>query len=807
MADPAPPAKLGWGGYFASYVKKKPPVVPAAATPVPKADETPEKISAPDIASLAIKSVVVEKAQSTILARKPTDGFQRANNGAKKLYEISTEPVVQKAFSAQRSVSNASRLASMFGMAKSTSNDPSPDIKPELPAVSLVAMDIDAQVAKKPEPKVTDTPVIEKPELKLMGAQVVEESETKVMEAPVVTKPEPKVMPIADAVLKNNEGIPPVLATTKSKKDEVQDMLDFFASQLDSPGDILALPGDSTTKISKPEATEIRRTAKKKPGRAKPKAVDMLDFLASQLDSASDIYALPGDKKADTPRTEPSSTLPKAEEESTLQNGLTAAKPVPKTAIKPEPIVREIPQVLQKAAGTATLARRDSIWSRQGSQKSTEMVKVVEERKSTTSSTSSELKRAMNGRKDSVWSRQSSRTSSELSTIISDRKSQLSEDIDEQIKLERQRMDADRERMIQLEKQAEDIISERTQMDIERQNMLEEQRRFEAEARRIAEEEKSMQAFIENVERERQLDFENQEKKRRRKEAEDQARREAEEKERIRVAEEQEAERLRIQAEEDARRSAELAAEIEAAREAERAEREIKNERRRVEEQRRSQDEADRLAREEAQRLTAEMARYKDETKKDDAVRQTRRTAGEREERQRYEDEAAEEETRSRQIQRENRRAAEEREEQLRYEKLLADKEAQAREDKRSEKQMMRAADRFTNRDYEQEKEKRPGPLREAEEKIRKAFAGLEEERAQSSAASNPAVLARSNTTRDDNQKSLRARSEGCLEVQHHNRRGSSTTSNPRWLAERTESWGPTDGAKTSETVVESWLN
>ncbi|KAK6582150.1 hypothetical protein PZA11_005847 [Diplocarpon coronariae] len=668
MADPAPPAKLGWGGYFASYVKKKPPVVPAAATTVPKADETPEERPASDVTNIAVKSIGEDKAPSTPPARKPTDGFQRANNGAKKLYEISTEPVVQKAFSAQRSASNASRLANMFGIAKSTSSLPSPAAIPEFPVVPLAAEPVDAPIVEKPELKVTDALVIEKPEPKVTDASAVEKREPKV-DAPAAERSNPKVIAVAETVLKYKKEIPTVPATKKSKKDEVQDMLDFFASQLDSPVDILAFPNDSTakiskldvieipntatqepgrakpkavdldspvdiltmprgssTKMSKPEATEIPGVVKQRPVRAKPKAVDMLEFFASQLDSANDIYALPGDKNTDTPQLKPSSTIPIDEKESTTRNEITATKPAPKTAVEPESIVREMPRVLQKAAPTATLTRRDSIWSRQGSQTSTGMAKVVEERKVTAPSpplprTSSESKQVINERKDSVWSRQSSRTSSELNMIMSDRKPQLLEDVDEQIKQERQRMDADREIMIQLQKQAEDIIYERTQMDIERQKMLEEQQRFEAEARRIAEEEKSMQAFIENVERERQLDFENQEKKRRRKEAEDQARWEAEERERIRVAEEQEAERLRIQAEEAARRSAKLAAEKDAAREVERVEREIENERRKAEAQRRSQDEADRLAREEAQRLTAEMARYEETTRKDGAAR------------------------------------------------------------------------------------------------------------------------------------------------------------------------------------------
>lgn len=775
----APAAKVGWGTYFASYVKKKPPGDIAATAASPKAEEVTEKPpgSKTNVANGGT-SISAATVNTVTAVRKPTDGFQRSNSSAKKLYAIPKEPVVKEALTMQRSGSNAGRLANMFGYAtvKTNATPTPPEPVQELPVAPLVAM----------------------------------------VEGPVVKKPEPKVMPIVEAVLKYRKDTAAVPAKPKSKKDEVQDMLDFFASQLDAPSDSLALPSDKEVDVPKPE---VRKDNEKKtipkPVRAKPKAADMLDFFASQLDSVDDMFALPDDKKIDIPKTAPTPAQPAEKKAIGPIPVVHEKRQVVQVMDDTKPVVQQSPQVAQVRDFHATLfsantyqkettipplTRKDSLWSQQSSRTSSrtssEIKMAMSDRKNSFSSrqgsrTSSELKMTMNRRKDSVWSRQGSHTSSELSVVMNEWRSQTEQDVvqirervlqseerDEQLKLERERREAERERMVQLEKQAATIIFEREQMDVERQKMLEEQLKFEEEATRIAEEEESMRKFMENVERERQLDLENQEKKRKRREAEEQARREDEEAERRRIAEEEEAEWKRIEAEEQAIRDAVFAAEIEAERaagEAERAEIEIEKERKRVEELNRKeqfQAEEDRLAKEEADRLTAKMTKYEEEKEA---------------ERRFYE----EEEDRKRDVAKQKRRAAKIREEQLRYEEELAEEEERAREDERIEKQNRRTVKERADRLYEQEEEERSRAigadrladayridldivskpmlspsvyeeeddeeeeerqetkeekLAKAEEKIRMAFASLAEERAQQTRAALP----RSNTVRDD---------------------------------------------------------
>lgn len=724
-----------WGSYFSSYVKKKP--TGENADTAPKVDAIPEKspITKVDISILNAPTPVATAVTSKPPpVRKPTDGFQRANSNAKKLYEIPKEPVIKDGLAGQKAASNASRVAKMFGYAASAYTASVAEKKPELPVSPLIAM-VEATELEKPELKV-DRPV--SPLVAMVAAAVPK-------------KPEPKVMPIVDAVLKYKRENIRVPAKPKTKKDEVQDMLDFFASQLDAPGDALALPSDKKVDATELQIVESKEVATQ-PVKDKPKAMDMLDFFSSQLDSTDDPFALPGDKKSEAPKsvvkTKPkaidmlgffSSQLDSADDMFALPGDQKTGSPKQVGKEQPQPQegqVWEISQYLstlkadnyQKESSIPPLTRKDSGWSSQGSSTSQELNMIMASPKSKiwsrqASRTSSELNPAMNGRKDSVWSQQGSPISSERAMSIKKRTSQIEQDVvqirgrilsygenDEQLKLERERRDAEHERIVELQNQARQIIIEREQMEMERDRMLEEQLRFEKEAERITEEAESMRKFVENVERERQLDLENQEKKRRRKEAEDQARREAEEAERRRIEAEEEAERIRLETEEEARREAELAAEIEA----ESAAREIEKERKRVEElERKEQYKAkeDRLAKEEADRLTAKMMKYEEEKNAD------RRYYGEEEERKRdvtkqkelNRREYEEDQERKREVGRQRRLAAKERQEEdgrLRYEAEAAE-EARAIEEERLEKQQRREAEKRADQLFKEEEERR----------------------------------------------------------------------------------------------------
>jgi len=117
-------------------------------------------------------------------------------------------------------------------------------------------------------------------------------------------------------------------------------------------------------------------------------------------------------------------------------------------------------------------------------------------------------------RKDSGWSTGStSLTASELKMVMSDEPLQIEEegpefiarmlDLQQQAenaRLERERMDQEREQMMEYQKQMERISLDRERMETERKKMLEEQMKFQEEVDRIAEEEEQMRKFAESLE-------------------------------------------------------------------------------------------------------------------------------------------------------------------------------------------------------------------------------------------------------------------------------------------------------------------
>jgi hypothetical protein len=92
-----------WGAYFASYVKKPKEDASTIVTPA----------TTNDVSQIAAPKAVVKA--STVKSTASTDGFQRSNSTAKKLYEIPTEFPKELP---QRSTSNAARVAKLFGYAK-----------------------------------------------------------------------------------------------------------------------------------------------------------------------------------------------------------------------------------------------------------------------------------------------------------------------------------------------------------------------------------------------------------------------------------------------------------------------------------------------------------------------------------------------------------------------------------------------------------------------------------------------------------------------------------------------------------------
>ena len=316
-----------WGSYFSSYVKKKPTGEAAEATP--KLDATATERSPFTKVDISVLDAPAAATTSTTTAakpppaRKPTDGFQRANSSAKKLYEIPKEPVIKDVLAGQKAASNASRVAKMFGYAANAYTPPVEEPKPALPVSPLIAM-VETKPAKQ-EAKVV-RPV--SPTLAMV-------------EAAAPKKIEPKVMPIVDAVLKYKKENTSVSAKPKSKKDEVQNMLDFFASQLDAPSDALALPSDKKVAATEPKVEK-----------AKPKAMDMLDFFSSQLDAPIDMSALPNDKKA-----EPPAPVAKTKSKAVDMLGFFSrqldsaddlfALPGDKKVEVPKPVVKEQPRVVQ----------------------------------------------------------------------------------------------------------------------------------------------------------------------------------------------------------------------------------------------------------------------------------------------------------------------------------------------------------------------------------------------------------------------------------------------------------------------------
>ncbi|KAI9047492.1 hypothetical protein LZ554_008209 [Drepanopeziza brunnea f. sp. 'monogermtubi'] len=446
MAEP----KATWGGYFASYVRKKPPAEAPVATAPPKDDKPPP----PNLPTPVDISAGQETKPKTAPVKKPSEGFQRSTSGTKKLYAIPKEPVVSEALAVQRSASNASRMAKMFGYSGKSSTPPEPEKIVELPIAPLVAM-------------------VEAPST--LPAQEITE---KFSAAPIRSVPKSEMMPTVEAALQSTKEDTMVPIIQKTKKDGTQDMLDYFARQLETPLDENStLPGKKRfdTPYSKAIDTIVVEKPPQTPIRAKPKAADMLDFLVNQFDSPNDNLASASGKINEDSRVV-NKTKPTQSKANALDMLDFFSSQLDSTDPKPAPRATketDVPGPLPAQTEMPPMTRKDSMWSRQGS------------------ATSSELNMVMKGRKISAPRPQSSSKPVEVRMETSRTASRYG-DGDEQLRLEREFMEAERERMLQLEKQAEIIISEREQMDLERQRMLEEQLRFDEEARRIADEEESM---------------------------------------------------------------------------------------------------------------------------------------------------------------------------------------------------------------------------------------------------------------------------------------------------------------------------
>ncbi|KAE9372729.1 hypothetical protein N431DRAFT_483462 [Stipitochalara longipes BDJ] len=287
---------------------------------------------------------------------------------------------------------------------------------------------------------------------------------------------------------------------------------------------------------------------------------------------------------------------------------------------------------------------------------------------------------------------------------------------------EQKRRDEEREQILKYERMQDQMRYEREKMDMEREKMMEEQRKFQEEADRIAEEEKQMAQFMKSFQVEMERDRDNEERKRRAAEEAERERQRAIEAEERRIQEEEKEEQRRQQAEmeaEERRRLEEEEAEerrLQAIRDKEEEERELREyEERRAQRQREADEKErrlrlkdERLAQEEADRLTALALRKREAQEAD-----RRRNQYEQEleaDRRRFEEEEEEERLRAEEeeIERERqRRFIAERAERERYEQEEAERERQRARDERIEAQRQVAQERAERAQFEEDEARR----------------------------------------------------------------------------------------------------
>ena len=343
--------------------------------------------------------------------------------------------------------------------------------------------------------------------------------------------------------------------------------------------------------------------------------------------------------------------------------------------------------------------------------------------------------------------------------------------------------------LLEYMKEAEEMRLERERMEMERQRILQEEVAFQREAEKFAEEEEQMRKFVENLKIEEERDLENQE--RRRKIAEEKRRAEEAEAKRIQDLEDErvalesaerlnkeneriekerreresrmyqervEMERLRY-VEQEARLREQRMVDDRIAREAEEREERLRYEREQI------KIENDRIAREQEEeeelRYEQEQARFKAQRLKAEENAKLRRQAeAERVERERYENRRLEEQ----QAEAANRnywRSVKENEESSRQEKEDAQLDSRGRGNERIVEQRERVEsargrrldysreqnapqvqqqdDKRYEEDSEPEVLTKEQEMQKAEEKIRAAFAGLAQEKAQISSGVKPA--------------------------------------------------------------------
>lgn len=301
----------------------------------------------------------------------------------------------------------------------------------------------------------------------------------------------------------------------------------------------------------------------------------------------------------------------------------------------------------------------------------------------------------------------------------------------EELKREQQRRDEEREQILKYERMQDQMRYEREKMEMEREKMMEEQRRFQEEEDRLAEEEKQMASFMKNFQVEMERDRENEERKRRAAEEAERERLRAIEAEERRIREEQEEEERRqqaeIEAEERRQREAEEAEErrLQEIRDKEEEERELREyEARRAQRQREAEEKErrlrlkdERLAQEEADRLTALALREAKEADRRknayaeelEADRRRFEAEQEEEERRRAEDEEFERQGQRRFIaeRAERERLEREREEREKFEQEEAERERQRAKDERIETQRRVAEERAQRAQFEEDESRR----------------------------------------------------------------------------------------------------
>jgi hypothetical protein len=290
----------------------------------------------------------------------------------------------------------------------------------------------------------------------------------------------------------------------------------------------------------------------------------------------------------------------------------------------------------------------------------------------------------------------------------------------EELKREQERRDEEREQMLKYERMQDQMLYEREKMEMEREKMMEEQRKFEEEAQRIAEEEKQMEQFMKSFQVEMERDRENEERKRHAGEEAERERQRAIEAEERRIREEQAAEERRqlaeIEAEERRGREEQEAEErrLQAIRDKEEEERELREyEARRTQRQREAEEKErrlrlkdERLAQEEADRLTALALREAREAQEADR-RQNEYEEELEADRRRFEEEEEEERRRMEEEDQRQRRYEAEQAERERFEQQEAELERQRARDERIATQRRVAQERAQRAQFEEDEVRR----------------------------------------------------------------------------------------------------